>query len=297
MTIHKGRWSVIPFLLGILIALAGCDQQSPPAEVEDLPTQSVQTDSTLEMAARLKRLADEADPTLIPFGANDRRVEMLKTLLENVTDWKKQMPLKFALARELLGDGRNSEALACLDELEQGMAERGVALTATERPAVRMLRVQAQMRIGETDNCCSEHNVDSCLVPLEGDAIYRHQDAPRKAIELLKDQLAEVPDDLTARWLLNVAHMTLGEYPAGVRRNGSSIRRCSSPTTTSSVSPMWHRAPGLDTFGLSGGCVVSDFDGDGFLDIVRSDFGLTTQMRFFTTTATAHFPIGLKRRV
>lgn len=62
-----------------------------------------------------------------------------------------------------------------------------------------MLRAQAGMRIGETDNCCSEHNADSCLLPLSGKAIYRHQDGPRKAIKLLEDQLAEVPGHLAAR--------------------------------------------------------------------------------------------------
>jgi hypothetical protein len=281
MTIHPGRWSLIAFLLVLLIAVAGCDEQSPSGEVEDLPAKGVQPESTLEMAARLKRLNDETDPIIIPFGANDRRVEMLKTLLESVTDWKEQMALKFALAKELLGDGRNGETLARLDEIEQSMADRAVAFTPAERQAVRMLRVQAQMRIGETDNCCSEHNADSCLIPLEGAAVYRHQEAPRNAIDLLQDQLAEVPGDLTARWLLNVAHMTLGDYPAKVppqwRIDPKVFESDYHLKRFTDVAP----SAGLDTFGLSGGCVVSDFDEDGFLDIVRSDFGLTTQMRFF----------------
>ena len=38
---------------------------------------------------------------------------------------------------------------------------------------------------------------------------------------------------------------------------------------------------GLDTFGLSGGCIADDFDGDGLLDIVRSDISTDGQLRFF----------------
>ena len=52
------------------------------------------------------------------------------------------------------------------------------------------------------------------------------------------------------------------------------------------------QSAGLDTFGMSGGCVVSDFDGDGFLDIVRSDFGIATQMRFFHNNGDGTFSDG-----
>ena len=264
-------------ILGTLLPGTGRSAQpSPPKSKLSFPT-----NGTIEMAARLKRLADECDPTLIPFGANDRRVRMLRERLKSVTGWKAELPLKFLLGNELLGDGRNAEMLACLDDIDATMAQQKVSFDPEERQAVRMLRAQAELRIGETDNCCSEHNADSCLLPLSGKAIYRHKDGPRKAIELLEDQLAEVPGHLAARWLLNIAHMTLGEYPSGVASKWLIDPKVFASDYDIKRFPDVAPAAGLDTFGLSGGCIVSDFDGDGFLDIVRSDFGLTTQLRFF----------------
>ena len=282
--IHITRWAAILCLSGFLIAGAGCKKPAPQAAA-DKPRAA----STVQMATRLQQLIEQMDPIQVEYGANDRRVEMLRQRLKQVTEWKMKMPMQFALSKELLADGRNAEMLTCLDGIEQSMTERGVACTQEERQAVRMLRVQAQMRIGETENCCSEHNADSCLIPLRGDAIYQHKEGPRKAIELLEDQLAEVPGDLTARWLLNIAHMTLGEYPSGVPS-----RWLVDPKVFASeydIKRFADVAPeaGLDTFGLSGGCIISDFDGDGFLDIVRSDFGLATQMRFFHNSGDGTF--------
>ena len=241
------------------------------------------------MAARLKQAREDLDPVAMQYGDNRRRVEMLLLRLDQVMEWKLRMPLQFVLAKELLADGQNREMLACLDGIQTSMQERGVAFTSGEREAVRMLRVQAEMRIGETDNCCSDHNADSCLLPLRGNAIYRYQDGPRKALELLEDQLREFPNDLNAQWLLNIAHMTLGEYPAGVPAKWRVEPKVFASDYDIKRFPDVAPAAGLDTFGLSGGCIVSDFDGDGLLDIVRSDLGLATQMRFFHNNGDGHF--------
>ena len=200
---------IAAFLLGV-----GCTKQpeDPPAAVV-----KVQAESTVKMAVLLKRIASEMDLTVMEYGANEQRVAMLEARLKETIEWKERMPLQVLCSRKnCLAAGMNREVVACLDEIEQSMAQRGVVFTPPERQSVRMLRAQAHLRIGESENCCAEHNVDSCLVPLRGDAIYRHPEGPLKAIDLLQDQLADVPGDYTARWLLNIAHMTLGEYPRTV---------------------------------------------------------------------------------
>ena len=41
------------------------------------------------------------------------------------------------------------------------------------------------------------------------------------------------------------------------------------------------REVGLDLYGLAGGAVLEDFDGDGRLDVVAPAIGFGDQMRFF----------------
>ena len=46
---------------------------------------------------------------------------------------------------------------------------------------------------------------------------------------------------------------------------------------------------GLDLYGLSGGAILDDFDGDGRLDLLVSSIGFADQMRFFHNAGDGHF--------
>ena len=161
------------------------------------------------------------------------------------------------------------------------MRDHGAEPSALDRGAFRMLRIQAYLRSGEMDNCCALHNADSCLLPLQGGAIYQVTEGPRHAIELLDEQLAEHPDDLCARWLLNIAYMTLGEYPQGVPAKWLIDPKAFASEYDIKRFPDVAKSAGLDTYGLSGGCIIDDFDGDGLLDVVRSEVALDGQLRLF----------------
>ena len=46
---------------------------------------------------------------------------------------------------------------------------------------------------------------------------------------------------------------------------------------------------GLDVVGLSGGAIMEDFDGDGYLDIVASSWGLRDPLRYFRNQGNGTF--------
>lgn len=52
--------------------------------------------------------------------------------------------------------------------------------------------------------------------PLQPSASYKYKDESRQAIEHFESYLRDRPNDLEVKWLLNLAYMTLGEYPMGV---------------------------------------------------------------------------------
>ena len=148
----------------------------------------------------------------------------------------------------------------------------------------------AYMRQGETQNCCPNQigiasNPDSCILPLRDGGIHTQQESSLQAItyltEVLRNTTVELPLHLEARWLLNIAYMTIGGYPEQVPKP-----YLLPPETFQSVEEMprfTNIAPhlGLDTFDLSGGAIVDDFDNDSYLDIVVSTWDPAGQIRVF----------------
>ena len=143
----------------------------------------------------------------------------------------------------------------------------------------------AYMRLGETQNCCLRHNPESCILPIQGGGIHTVQEGSVRAIEYFSDVLKGAaegePVHLRARWLLNIAYMTLGQYPHEVPES-----HLIPPEAFESDEPFprfTNIAPqlGLNTFSLSGGAIADDFDNDGYLDLLVSTWDTSGQIRFF----------------
>jgi tetratricopeptide (TPR) repeat protein len=71
----------------------------------------------------------------------------------------------------------------------------------------------AYMRLGERNNCMLNHNGSSCIFPIKDGGVHKIQTGSKKAIEVYEGILTAHPEDLESKWLLNIAFMTLGQYP------------------------------------------------------------------------------------
>ena len=74
----------------------------------------------------------------------------------------------------------------------------------------------AALRRGESDNCIACCTDASCIFPLAAAAVHQQTDGSRQAIRHFTAYLEKRPEDIGVRWLLNIAYMTLGEYPEKV---------------------------------------------------------------------------------
>src|SRR5262249_12597004 len=139
----------------------------------------------------------------------------------------------------------------------------------------------AYLRLGETQNCVQHRSSESCILPISGGGVHADKTGALSAIRYFSALLDENPDHLTARWLLNIAHRTAGTYPAVVPK------RFLVPPAAFRSDEEFPRLPdvarevGLDIVGLAGGVIADDFDGDGFLDIVVSNWDAGGQLRYF----------------
>ena len=89
------------------------------------------------------------------------------------------------------------------------------------------------------------------------------------------------PRDRSARWLLNIAYMTLGEHPGKVPARYLIPEEVF--VSDYDIGQFRDVAPalGLDVAGLAGGGIMEDFDGDGHLDVFATSWGLCDQVRYF----------------
>ena len=147
----------------------------------------------------------------------------------------------------------------------------------------------AYMRLGETENCCLRYSAESCIVPIQGGGLHERQLGSRKAIECFLAVLNRPTDEKAeqakvhhpATWLLNIAYMTLGEYPEGVpKEHLIPPSFFESELDFPKFENIYPRL-GLDTYNLSGGAIVDDFDNDNYLDILTSTYDSTGQTQFF----------------
>src|SRR5690606_37680874 len=107
------------------------------------------------------------------------------------------------------------------------------------------------------------------------------QHGSSEAIKIYEEILARDSRDLESQWLLNVAYMTLGEYPNKVPEKfliPDSVFKSDHPLKRfNDIAPQL----GVDVNQLSGGSIVDDFNNDGYLDIVVSSWFITHPLKIF----------------
>jgi hypothetical protein len=163
-------------------------------------------------------------------------------------------------------DGRFTEASSWFGKA----AAENPDIAREVRANLLALRGVAALRRGEIENCVACLGPSSCILPIAPEAVHQRTDGSREAIRWFTEYLGERPDDLGVRWLLNIASMTLGEYPEKVpaadlippevfRSSRQSVRFVN-------VAPR----VGLDSRGpnMLGGSAFDDFNGDGRPDIL-----------------------------
>src|SRR5262249_32566296 len=130
----------------------------------------------------------------------------------------------------------------------------------------------AALRRGETENCVACCNGASCIFPLAPEAVHLRTSGSREAIRRFTTYLEQRPEDLGIQWLLNVAYMTVGEYPERVpEKYRIPLGPFQSDGGIGRLENIAGRV-GLDARGpnMSGGSIVDDFNGDGLLDVFYS---------------------------
>jgi len=234
---------------------------------------------TAKMAALLAHRARQVNPMGFLFLSRER-VAALRTAFVSHPSMTNDPALLFKFATELLNAGENEQALETLERVER-LSRASGGWQAADEINVRLNQALCHLRMAEQQNCLSNHNADSCLVPIRGGGIHLWQEGSRQEIGVLTNLLERYPENLAARWLFNIGAMTVGDYPDKLP-----ARWLIPPVVFDSDYDIKRFVDvagpaGVAVRELSGGSAAEDFDGDGLLDLIVTSIGLHDQMHFF----------------
>ncbi|MEO8068612.1 MAG: VCBS repeat-containing protein, partial [Flavobacteriales bacterium] len=281
-------------LSAVVVLSVGCGQNGTHQIAADslpkpCPAPAKLAAGTSEMAQLLVAAMGRLPDPLRDTYQNSARADALGQLAGTSKDRVENMKLRLQQCEELIRAGRTNEAIpiaeSFVNELDKGLFTMPVPVKSQ---LLHMLAL-AYIRAGEQTNCIKNHNNESCLMPLSPKGQHADPTGSRKALGVYTRILNEDPNDLVARWMINIAYMTLGEHPSNVPAKwlipmDALGTKEDFPRFTDIAGTL-----GLDVDGLSGGVCSEDFNGDGMIDILASSWDLHSQVRFFAGSTDGGF--------
>ena len=292
-----------------VFCLVGCGQRSPNSaepHIVDGSTKgqnsgvasresAASSDSHQRMILELAKLDAQALENNEYFNgemlAQADRARLEQAIKDN--DLVNQLELNRSIGVYEMNSGKSASAaehLARACELIPEVIERRLARIRPESQESLYLQAGvAYLRLAEDQNCVMCTDGEACILPIRGTGVHQHRRGSENAMKYFRLATEVNPRNAIAVWLWNVAAMTLGEHPDALPKEYqiSSDRFVSANEFPAFTNIAQHL--GLDTLSHSGGVVADDFDGDGWIDLVVSDWSPRGQLRFFHNQGNGSF--------
>lgn len=260
-----------------LLCCLACTQNAGTNQRPSAATESHQ--KMLNILAEIRQKTNNAQNNFAPAA----KIAQCDSILAVTKDMNVQLTTMVRKAIFLLEYGDEEQSVAILERVRTALqdSKQGMMVILPQLGT-------AYLRLAERTNCVNGHSEDACILPIRGKGIHKDPTAARKAIEVFETLLQYEPNNLDARWLINIAYMTLGEYPAKVPKTWL-IAGLDAPDYP--LKPFAEMAMDLKIVAnnQSGGSITDDFDNDGFLDIVTSSWDLNDPMHYFKNNGDGTF--------
>ena len=211
---------------------------------------------------------------------NVQGIDYYKKKLKNATSPSEKYFNHFDLAYQYLCSGYIDSALAQYEKVPSQMWDNAFRSSPEEFDKYMYLAL-CHLRKGEQQNCQENHNQFSCILPLVEDAYHIDNIGSLKAIEYYKKSLERYPKNYKAKWLLNIAYMTIGKYPDSVpTQHYINFKKFPQYEDLSYFTNLGSEL-GVDTYTFYGGSITEDFNNDGFQDIFTTSTDLETNVSYY----------------
>ena len=241
-----------------------------------------------DMKVELARLAPLDSFPDNPGFYNIQGIQYYKKRLKQIKTPSDMYFGHFDLAFQYLCSGYIDSALMHYDSVPQQMWDQAFRSEPFHYDKY-MYQALCYLRDGEQRNCQDNHNEFSCIMPLSEQGMHIDKNGSTKAINYYKRSLDRFPGNYKARWLLNIAYMTIGKYPNEVPDKY---------LIDFKKFPQYDGLPyfnnlgtklGVDTYTYYGGAITEDFNNDGFQDIFTTSTDLETNVVYYAADGNGSF--------
>jgi hypothetical protein len=270
--------------------------RNAPEPAADTGLTELSTDSHQRMLAALEDVRQrslEEDPY---FSRQPLEVELQKLKeLEIFKDFAdpgtapRRFELHHSVSQHYRRLGQLDFAIEHLLEAERIQAEFGLRLPAEVAERYLYETGLTYLRKGETENCLHCVTGESCILPITGAGIHSQREGSRIAMAYFERIVRANPEHLRAVWLLNIAAMTLGEFPENVPEP---FRLPPERFRAVSEFPRFHeigRDVGVRTISCGGAGIADDFDNDGLIDLFAGTWAPDEQVYLHRNTGRGDF--------
>ncbi|MDA0812718.1 MAG: CRTAC1 family protein [Verrucomicrobia bacterium] len=264
-----------------LVSLGSCSEEpQPDQETPTSPPRVLRTAAEQEILDEFEAVAVRLERSANPYFGRMRLEQLASQLDSSKAGDAKSANLWLELCFHQV---RLDDIAAAKESVEIALRIAEASKNPQLQSVTKKVSVMVSLREAETANCILNHNRECCIFPLAAGGVHRITEPMRKAKAELLALLDGAPADQMLQWLLNIACMALNEYPDGVPERFRIPQDYFQPKLSGEIGEFVDVAPrlGIDTLDLAGGVIISDFDGNGFDDIVTSTSDPRGSLKFF----------------
>lgn len=199
-----------------ILVIAGCrpslDTNSPGVFGQSNEALSNHERMVIELEAVADRAAFE-NPYLGRAAITQLQSELQFSAESPTFPVASRVSLLTALGFHKLRVGENTAALADLNAAYTLWTRHSGEIPDQIADKLLMMLSIAHLRVAETENCVFCETGQNCIFPIQESSIHAKPSGSQKAQHYLQELIERNPDDLSARWLLNITAMTLGKHP------------------------------------------------------------------------------------
>ncbi len=211
------------------------------------------------------------------IGTNQKLYWQVK--LNNAKDDYNILFAKLGLAKAELNLGGFDEAVSIIEEVLS--SENFQSLPDTSKVMTYNSAALIYIKTSEVKNCVIPGGSIVCQLPTDNNYKQSYKIYSYKAIDVINEWLIIHPQNLKAKWLLNLVYMSIGEYPESISKDllievpGQNLSFVDTEFIDVSIES------GIYNVDLAGGVIFDDFNNDGYADLITSTWDPCSSMKLY----------------